>query len=100
MSAKVYKKPTQKKRNYWLMKSEPDTFSIDDLAQAKKQTTCWEGVRNYQARNFLRDELKMGDYAFFYHSNCKEPGIVGLVEVTQPGYPDPHAFNPKSDYYD
>src|SRR5215831_13102701 len=67
---------------YWLMKSEPDEFSIDDLVRAKNQTTPWFGVRNYQARNFMRDEMKLGDRAFFYHSSCPEPGIAGIVEVS------------------
>lgn len=87
-------------KQYWLMKSEPDTFSIDDLAQAKNQTTFWEGVRNYQARNTLRDSMKVGDLAFFYHSSCKEPAIVGVVKITRKGYPDVTAFDPKSSYYD
>lgn len=87
-------------QRYWLMKSEPDTFSIDDLAKAKNQTTLWEGVRNYQARNTLRDSIKVGDLAFFYHSTCKMPGIAGIVKVTRAGYPDPTAFDPRSPYYD
>ena len=73
---------------YWLMKSEPDEFSIDDLAAAKKQTTSWFGVRNYQARNFMRDQMKVGDLAFFYHSSCPEPGIAGVVESAVIGVPD------------
>ena len=85
---------------YWLMKSEPDEFSIDDLVRAPKQTTAWFGVRNYQARNFMRDEMKPGDRAFFYHSSCPEPGIAGVVEVSAPAHPDPTQFDPKSDYYD
>lgn len=85
---------------YWLLKSEPDTFSIDDLAGSKLQTTAWEGVRNYQARNLIRDQIQLGDEAFFYHSSCKEPGIVGVVEVTRPAYPDASAFDPLSPYYD
>jgi len=85
---------------YWLMKSEPSTFSIDDLARAKKQTTGWDGVRNYQARNFLRDEMKKGDLAFFYHSSCDVPGIAGIVRIVREGYPDRTAFDPKDDHYD
>lgn len=85
---------------YWLLKSEPSTFSIDDLAKSNKHTTAWEGVRNFQARNFLRHEMRKGDLAFFYHSSCPEPGIVGIVEVVKAGYPDPSAFDAKSPYYD
>jgi predicted RNA-binding protein with PUA-like domain len=85
---------------YWLMKSEPETFSVDDLATAPKQTTSWEGVRNYQARNMLRDDMQVGDLAFFYHSSCPEPGVAGVMEVVRAGYPDASAWNPKSPYYD
>ncbi len=85
---------------YWLMKTEPTTYSIDDLASEKKQTTCWEGVRNYQARNMLRDEIKKGDRVLFYHSACKEPAIVGTAVVAKSGYPDPYAFDPSSNYFD
>jgi predicted RNA-binding protein with PUA-like domain len=85
---------------YWLMKSEPQTFGIEDLAGAPKQTTSWEGVRNFQARNLLRDEFAVGDLAFFYHSSCPEPGIAGIVEVAASGYPDASAWNRKSPYYD
>src|SRR3989344_4896837 len=85
---------------YWLMKSEPSAFSIDDLAVAKNQTTAWDGVRNYQARNTLRDEMKKGDQVFFYHSNSEEPGIVGIMQVVKEGYPDPTAFDPKHHHYD
>ena len=85
---------------YWLMKSEPDEFSIDDLAKAPKQTTPWFGVRNYQARNFMRDDMRVGDRAFFYHSSCPEPGIAGIVEVSRAAYPDATQFDPKSPYYD
>ncbi|BCX88335.1 hypothetical protein MIN45_P0704 [Methylomarinovum tepidoasis] len=87
-------------RRYWLLKSEPTTFGIDDLAACPDQTTHWDGVRNYQARNFLRDRMQGGDQAFFYHSNCKEPGIVGTVEIVRAGYPDHTAFDPDSSYYD
>jgi predicted RNA-binding protein with PUA-like domain len=85
---------------YWLMKSEPDEFSIDDLAKAPKQTTAWFGVRNYQARNYMRDEMRIGDRAFFYHSSCPEPGIAGIVEISRLAYPDATQFDPKSPYYD
>ena len=84
---------------YWLMKSEPDEFSIDDLVRAKGRTTPWFGVRNYQARNYMRD-MKVGERAFFYHSSCPEPGIAGIVEVSRLAYPDATQFDPKSDYYD
>ncbi len=86
--------------NYWLLKSEPETFSIDKLMSNPNKTTHWEGVRNYQARNLLRDAIKKGDLAFFYHSNCNPPGIVGIVEVVKAGYPDFTAMDPESDYYD
>ena len=82
---------------YWLMKSEPEAFGIDHLQQRGK--SLWDGVRNYQARNFLR-QMKVGDQAFFYHSNCKVPGIVGVMNIVQGGYPDPTQFNPEHRYYD
>ena len=85
---------------YWLMKSEPDEFSIDDLVRAKNQTTPWFGVRNYQARNFMRDEMQLGDRAFLYHSSCPEPGVAGIVEISRLAYPDATQFDPKSPYYD
>jgi len=85
---------------YWLMKSEPSTFGIDDLAASPGRTTSWEGVRNYQARNMLRDDMKAGDLAFLYHSSCPEPGIAGIMEVVRAGYPDASAWNRKSHYYD
>jgi predicted RNA-binding protein with PUA-like domain len=85
---------------YWLMKSEPDEFGIDDLEKAPKQSTAWFGVRNYQARNFMRDDMRIGDHAFFYHSSCPEPGIAGIVEVSRLAYPDATQFDPKSAYYD
>ena len=84
--------------NYWLFKTEPTTWSIDD--QQKDVEVEWEGIRNYQARNLLRDKVKVGDQVLFYHSVCKPPGIVGLVEVSKEAEPDFHAFDPKSDYYD
>lgn len=86
--------------NYWLMKTEPSTFSIEDLAKAPKRTTCWDGVRNYQVRNMLRDEFAIGDLAFMYHSSCDVPGIVGIMKVVSKGYPDATALDPKHDHYD
>lgn len=86
--------------NYWLFKSEPETFSIDHLIMKPKQTEHWDGVRNYQVRNMLRDQIKVGDKAFFYHSSCTPPGIVGTMEIVKAGYPDPSALNPESKYYD
>ncbi len=86
--------------NYWLMKSEPDVFGIDHLAARPRQTEPWDGVRNYQARNMLRDQMQVGDMVFFYHSNCAEPGIVGIMEVTRAGYPDHTAIDPEEKYYD
>lgn len=86
--------------HYWLMKSEPDEFSIDDLVKAKKQVTPWVGVRNYQARNFMRDDMRVGDRALFYHSSCPEPGIAGIVEVARLAYPDETQFDSKSPYFD
>jgi predicted RNA-binding protein with PUA-like domain len=85
---------------YWLMKSEPDVFGIEHLVACKDQTEPWDGVRNYQARNMMRDDMKVGDQVFFYHSNCKEPGIVGIMEVVKEGYPDHTAFDPDEKYYD
>jgi len=86
--------------NHWLLKSEPSVFSIDSLASAPRKTTAWEGVRNFQARNMMRDTMRKGDLGFFYHSSCAEPGIAGIVEVVRDGYPDPTAADPKSEYYD
>lgn len=83
---------------YWLFKSEPTTYGIEHMARDK--TTSWGGVRNYQARNFMRDQMKVGDKAFFYHSNCDEPGITGIVEVSAPAHPDETQFDRKSPYYD
>jgi len=85
---------------YWLFKTEPDAFSIDDLKNAQNQTTLWEGVRNYQARNFMRDEVKVGDLVMIYHSSCKLVGVVGIAVVTKAAYPDPTQFDLSSDYYD
>lgn len=83
----------------WLMKSEPGTFSIDDLAASPKQTACWDGVRNYQARNFMRD-MKVDDEVLFYHSSCKEVGIAGIAKVVREAHPDVTAFDPNNDHYD
>jgi predicted RNA-binding protein with PUA-like domain len=86
--------------NYWLFKSEPSVFSIDDLAKAPEKTTFWDGVRNYQARNTLRDSVKKGDLVLFYHSNAEPPGIAGLAEVVREGYPDSTAFDKKDPHFD
>ncbi|MEZ5599275.1 MAG: EVE domain-containing protein [Pseudomonadales bacterium] len=85
---------------YWLMKTEPSTFSIDDLKSRPDQTDAWNGVRNYQARNMMRDEMKRGDKVFIYHSSCAEPGIVGIARIVREAYPDPSAFDPRHAYYD
>ncbi|OAI15125.1 EVE domain-containing protein [Methylomonas koyamae] len=85
---------------YWLMKSEPETFGIDDLCARPQQTEHWDGVRNYQARNMMRDEMQIGDQIFFYHSNCDEPGIVGIAEVARESYPDFTAFDPDDKHFD
>jgi len=85
---------------YWLMKSEPDELGIDDLAAAPGKTTAWSGVRNYQARNFMRDRMRIGDRVFFYHSSCPEPGIAGIAEVASAPYPDASQFDAKSPYFD
>lgn len=86
--------------NYWLMKSEPSEFGIDDLKNNTNKTEPWDGVRNYQARNMMRDDMKKGDLVFFYHSNCKVPGIVGIMTIHKEGYPDPTAFDPDDKHYD
>jgi predicted RNA-binding protein with PUA-like domain len=85
---------------YWLMKSEPASFSIDDLARAPRKTTAWDGVRNYQARNMLRDEMQKADQVLFYHSSCEVPGVAGIAEVVRTAYPDPTAFDAKHHHYD
>jgi predicted RNA-binding protein with PUA-like domain len=85
---------------YWLMKSEPGEFSIDDLMKRPNKTEHWDGVRNYQARNFMRDDMKKGDQIFFYHSNCNVPGIVGIAKVARERYPDFTAFDVKDSHYD
>lgn len=86
--------------HYWLLKSEPSCFSIDDLSRRPKQTEHWDGVRNYQVRNMLRSEMKKGDLGFFYHSSCTPPGIAGIVEVVKEGYPDYTAWDIHSDHFD
>ena len=86
--------------NHWLMKSEPDVFGIDDLKAMPNKTDHWDGVRNYQARNMMRDQMKKGDKVFFYHSNTAEPGIVGIAKVVREGYPDFTAFDPDAKYFD
>lgn len=85
---------------HWLMKSEPDEFSIDDLARAPKKTTAWFGVRNYTARNFMRDDMRIGDDVLFYHSSCEVPGIAGLAKVASKPYPDESQFDSKGEYFD
>jgi predicted RNA-binding protein with PUA-like domain len=86
--------------HYWLFKSEPSCFSIDDLSKRPKQTSPWDGVRNYQVRNMLRDDIKVGDKAYFYHSSCTPPGIAGIVEVVKNGYPDFTAWDTQSEHFD
>ena len=94
------KRHTEQGMNYWLMKSEPDAFSIDDLYNKPDQTEHWDGVRNYQARNMMRDAMKLGDQVFFYHSNCDVTGIVGIMEVVKEAYPDFSAFDPDDHHFD
>ena len=89
---------SERPSRHWLMKSEPEAFSIDDLK--RKRIEAWDGVRNYQARNFMRDGMQPGDKVFFYHSNCAEPGIAGIAEVASEAYPDPSQFDSKSRYFD
>lgn len=91
---------TPARRQYWLVKSEPTTFSFDDLLASPDRTTTWEGVRNFQARNFMRDGMKAGDRVLFYHSSCEPPAVVGIAEVGREAYPDPTQFDPSSDYHD
>ena len=88
------------RKQYWLVKSEPDAFSFDDLLAAPKRTTMWDGVRNYQARNFMRDGMRVGDGVLFYHSNTKPPGVAGIAEVASEAYPDPTQFDPKDKHFD
>jgi len=85
---------------YWLMKTEPETFGLENLAAAPRATSAWDGVRNFQARNMLRDAMRRGDQAFLYHSSCEVPGIVAIMEIVKEGYPDPTAFDRKNDHYD
>lgn len=85
---------------HWLLKSEPASFGIEDLARAPRRTTAWDGVRNFQARNMIRDDMKRGDQAFLYHSSCDVPGIVGIVQITKAAYPDPTAFDRRHPHYD
>jgi len=85
---------------YWLMKTEPDTFGVDHLAAAPRATSAWDGVRNYQARNMLRDEMQRGDQAFLYHSSCDVPGVVAVMEIVKEGYPDATAFDRRHHHYD
>lgn len=85
---------------HWLLKSEPASFGIDALARAPRRTAAWDGVRNFQARNMIRDGMKRGDQAFFYHSSCDVPGIVGIVQITKDAYPDPTAFDRRHPHYD
>ena len=86
--------------SYWLLKSEPTSFSIDHLRTSPQQTTPWDGVRNYQARNFMRDQMELGDQGFFYHSNCKDIGITGIVKIVKKAYPDFTAFDPEDHHFD
>lgn len=85
---------------YWLMKSEPECFGIEDLKMRPRQTECWDGVRNYQARNMMRDEMQVGDLVFFYHSNCKIPGIAGIAKIVKSAYTDHTQFDPENEHYD
>src|SRR3954462_6313635 len=89
-----------KAQKYWLVKTEPESFSIQDLAKQPKQTTCWSGVRNYQARNFMRDEMKLGDRPFIYHSSTDEPAIVGTATIPRESYPDDTAWDKNDDHFD
>ena len=89
-----------KQKNYWLLKTEPESYSIDDLAAEPNKTTCWDGVRNYQARNFMRDKIKKGDDVLFYHSNADPPAIVGVATIVKQAYPDFTAFDPSEKHYD
>lgn len=86
--------------NHWLLKTEPETFSVEHLARLPRRTTCWDGVRNYQARNYLRDAMQVGDQAFIYHSSCEVPGIAGIARIVRAGYPDITAFDKRHRHYD
>ena len=96
----LFEKGNSMSKKYWLFKSEPDVFSFDDLKAGPNSTTYWDGVRNYQARNFMRDEMKKGDSVLFYHSRCDQIGIVGVAEVTKEAYPDHTSWDPNSKYFD
>ncbi len=85
---------------YWLLKSEPDVFSFEDLKKRARKTEPWNGVRNYQARNYMRDDMSVGDLGLFYHSSCEEPGVAGVVRIGKEAYPDPTQFDPSSEYFD
>lgn len=85
---------------YWLLKSEPDVFSFEDLKKRSRKTEPWNGVRNYQARNYMRDDMSVGDLGFFYHSSCEEPGVAGVIRISKEAYPDSTQFDPKSEYFD
>lgn len=85
---------------YWLLKSEPDVFSFEDLKKRARKTEPWNGVRNFQARNYMRDDMSVGDLGFFYHSSCAEPGVAGVVRISREAYPDPTQFDPRSEYFD
>jgi predicted RNA-binding protein with PUA-like domain len=98
--AHVFAPRTAGERRYWLIKSEPDVFSFADLQAAPKKSTCWDSVRNSSARNFMRDGMKKGDLAFYYHSNAEPSGIVGICEIVREGYPDHTAWDPQHDYFD
>lgn len=87
-------------KNFWLMKTEPDSFSIEDLEKRPGKKEHWDGVRNYQARNYMRDQMSVGDDVLFYHSSCKPAGVVGVAKIAKAGYPDPSALNPESKYFD
>jgi predicted RNA-binding protein with PUA-like domain len=89
-----------KSPKFWLLKTEPESFSIQDLAKSPKQTTCWDGVRNYQARNYMRDEMSVGDRVLFYHSSTAQPAIVGTATIARTAYPDPTAWDPNDSHYD
>ena len=100
LETKIERKKARMSKNYWLFKSEPSCFSIEDLANEPKSTACWDGVRNYQARNMLRDDIKRGDGVLFYNSNCKLIGVAGSCEVAKPGYPDHTAMDPNGEHFD
>ncbi|MFL5569582.1 MAG: EVE domain-containing protein [Gemmatimonadaceae bacterium] len=92
--------PSRTDRQYWLLKSDPESFGFDHLWKSPNRTTHWDGVRNFQARNYMRDDMKKGDLAFFYHSGGADPSIIGIVEIVREGYPDPTASDPKDPHYD